>query len=174
MYQSRIQNKKKRSDRFQKKRELEIPNENDGTYFGVVNDMLGNGRVRIFCEDGSLKTGRIRGSMRKSRGKTIIEKNDLVIIASRDFEDKLDILHKYTAEEISELIRTEILPEKIYKVLTESDFCKTNGDEDTIVFCEQITNTDSISEDERMEVDETASKNVKDQSESEDLDIDVI
>lgn len=136
MYQSRIQNKKKRSDRYHKKRELELPNENIGTYFGVVKDMLGNGRVNIFCEDGSIKIGRIRGSMRKSRGKTIIEKNDLVIVALRDFEDKIDIIHKYTPDEFSEIVRNDLLPEKIYKTLTENEFCKTNDGEDTIMFCD--------------------------------------
>lgn len=136
MYQSRIQNKKKRFGRYEKKREIEFPSEENGTQFGVVKDMLGNGRVRVLCEDGSLKIGRIRGSMRKSRGKTIIEKNDLVIVAPRDFEDKLDIIHKYTAEEVSNMIRGNELPEKIYKTLTESDFNKTDGVDDEIVFCD--------------------------------------
>lgn len=173
MYQSRIHNKKKRSDRYQKKRELDIPNENDGTYFGVVKDMLGNGRVRIFCEDGSLKIGRIRGTMRKSRGKTIIEKNDLVIIAPRDFEDKLDIIHKYTSEEISQIIGNNQLPEKIYKTMTESEFCKTEEGEDTIFFCDQRMNDETSSDTEEEE----ENKNLENKENTimeENLDIDNI
>lgn len=178
MYQSRIQNKKNRSGRYQKKRDLEFPDETEGTYFGVVKDMLGNGRVRVFCEDGSMKVGRIRGSMRKSRGKTIIDKNDLVIIASREFEDKLDILHKYTADEVAQILRDYEIPEKIYKMLTESDFCKMEGTEDTIVFCEQAekpateaSSSDDNTDDEDANDDNKNSKNTKN---TDELDIDAI
>lgn len=144
MYQSRIKDKKGRFNRHQKKRDLEYPDPDEGTHFGIVKDMLGNGRVRILCDDGSLKVGRIRGSMRKSRGKTIIDRNDLVMVSERDFEDKLDILHKYTAEEVAEILRDSgNLPEKIYKSLTESEFCRIEGTEDTIVFCNNDDAQDS-------------------------------
>lgn len=180
MYQSRIQSKKNRSGRFQKKRELEFPNEEDGTFFGVVKDMLGNGRVRVFCEDGSMKVARIRGSMRKSRGKTIIDKNDLVIVAERDYEkDKLDILHKYTADEVAQILRDYEIPEKIYKTLTESDFCKMEGTEDTIVFCEQPEKPAAeaaLSSDEEDNTDDEDNMNnvIKNNKNIEDLDIDAI
>lgn len=169
MYQSRIQSKKKRSGRFQRKREIEFPSEANGTQFGIVKDMLGNGRVRVFCEDGTLKVGRIRGSMRRSRGKTIIDKNDLVIVAPRDFEDKLDIIHKYTAEEVAHMVRQEELPEKIYKNLTESEFCRTEGVEDTIVFCEQPDQPQPEGDGSSSEDGESSSE-----GEDEELDIDAI
>lgn len=177
MYQSRIQSKKNRSGRFQKKRELEFPDETEGTYFGVVKDMLGNGRVRVFCEDGTMKVGRIRGSMRKSRGKTIIDKNDLVIVASREFEDKLDILHKYTADEVAQILRDYEIPEKIYKTLTESDFCKMEGTEDTIVFCEQAdqADPDANDDDDNNDNDDNDKPNAKyENNDTNDIDIDNI
>ena len=168
MYQSRLQNKKKRADRVQKKRELEFPDENNGTYFAIVKDMLGNGRVRVMCEDGGLKMARIPGRMRKSRKKTIIDRNDLVMVSGRDFEDKLDILYKYTPEEVSQIIRDYEVPEKIYKSLTESDFCRTEGTEDTIIFCDKNDETDADTENENGDDPE------KEDRSDEEIDIDAI
>lgn len=162
MYQSRIQNKKGRLDRLQKKRSLELPDPTHDTYFAIVKDMLGNGRVQVFTEEGVLKMARIPGRMRKSRNKTIIEKNDLIMIAGRDFEDKMDIMYKYTHEEIQQLLRDRLIPEKIYKNLTESDLCHTEGAEDTILFCEPVA--------EEAEADEGSDA----ESEEEELDIDQI
>ncbi|QIG60206.1 hypothetical protein [Dishui Lake large algae virus 1] len=171
MYQSRIKDKKGRFNRYQKKRDLEYPDPDDGTYFAVVKDMLGNGRVRVLCEDGSLKIGRIRGTMRKSRGKTIIECNDLVMVSLRDFEDKLDIMYKYTADEVAQILKdSDNLPEKIYKSLTESEMCRIEGADDTIVFC----NKDEDDEDEDENI-KTNNRNITlNDNDYEDIDIDNI
>lgn len=175
MYQSRIKSKKNRSDRFQKKRTLEIPDANNDTYFGIVKEMLGNGRVRIFCEDGTLKIGRIRGSMRKSRGKTIIDKEDLVMVASRDFDDKLDIMYKYTQEEVAQILKDYEIPEKIYKSLTESDFCRVDGADDTILFCNEDDAQDSDDDDPRApNAPKSAQHSTVENDDIEDIDIDAI
>lgn len=171
MYQSRIQNKKKRAGRFEKKRDLELPEAEDGTYFAIVKDMLGNGRVRVFCENGDLKVARIRGNMRKSRGKTIIDRNDLVIVSGRDYEDKMDILHKYRPEEVAIILRDYEIPEKIYKSLTESDFGRVDGTDDMIIFCDK--NEDDKVDDEDNDDDEE--DDTKKQAEKEEeLDIEAI
>lgn len=113
MYQSRIRAGKRKNE---KKRELHEVEE--GQEYGVVQDMLGNGRVRVYCEDKTVRVGRIRGSMRKFSGKVIIERGDLVVVSARDFEpDKLDIIHKYTHEEVAQLIRNEDVPENILKMI---------------------------------------------------------
>lgn len=156
MYQSRIQEKKKRAGRLQKKRVLELPDVNVGTHFGIVKDMLGNGRVNVLCEDGATKMARIRGSMRKSRGKTIIEKNDLVMVAERDFGGIMDILYKYTGEEVAHMMKEGDIPEKIYKALTDCDLCKVEGTDDTIVFYDnrdETRDSDSVSDREDHEED---------------------
>lgn len=137
MYQSQIKNKKGRYDRFQKKRALELPEVSQGTAFAIVKEMLGNGRVRVLTEDGTLKMARIPGSMRRSRKKTIISRNDLVMVAGRDYEDKMDIVFKYTHEEVQQLLRDRTMPDKIYKDMTESDMCRTEGAEDMILFCDE-------------------------------------
>lgn len=119
MYQSRIRNSKQRA-KASKNRTILEPDEDQE--YGVVQDMLGNGRLRAFCSDAQLRVGRIRGSMRKYAGKVIIERGDLVILAKRDFEDdKVDVVHKYTHEEMSKLMRNSMLPATIVKEINKHD-----------------------------------------------------
>ena len=187
MYQSRIQNKKKRYNRLQKNRDLELPDPEIGTHFAIVKDMLGNGRVRILCEDGSLKMARIRGKMRKSRGKTIIDKNDLVMVSGRDFDDNYDIMYKYTREEVADITKNYEIPEKIYKNLTESDFDSNDGaDDNIIIFCDkndqetdkransEHQHDDEDDEEDDEEDDSDDSGDEKKEQKEEELDIDNI
>ncbi len=162
MYQSRIRQNKKRV----KNKVLLEPEE--GQEYAVVRDMLGNGRLRCFCEDGTEKIGRIRGSMRKYAGKVIIDRGDLILIAGRDFgqDDKVDVFHKYSHEDISALMKMRVLPEKIYKALTLQDdhnFGKTGASDDCVVF---------------MSDDEAPAKSAEEMNdsgtESEEIDIDAI
>jgi translation initiation factor 1A len=119
MYQSRIRSHKNRNHR-DKKRELLEPDEEQE--YGIVQDLLGNGRVRVICDNKEQKIARIRGSMRKYAGKVLIEKGDLVIVAKREFgDDKVDLVHKYHRDEISALVRHHLLPEGIVKALTSVD-----------------------------------------------------
>lgn len=133
MYQSRIRNAKQRAKQNRNRTILEPDEDQD---YGVVRDMLGNGRLRALCSDGTVRVGRIRGSMRKYAGKVIIERGDLIIVSKRDYEDdKVDVIHKYTHEESSKLARNGMLPMTIVKEIN-----KTDGEEDTthnyVVFME--------------------------------------
>lgn len=134
MYQSRIRDKKKRAN--DKKRELMEPGEDQD--YGIVQDMLGNGRMRIFCTDKKIRQGRIRGSMRKYSGKVIIDKGDLVLYAGRDYGDTVDIFHKYTYEEIADLIQQNMLPDTILQTLN-ADYNEDNNvknKDDYVLFVE--------------------------------------
>lgn len=135
MYQSRIRNGKKKSTR-NPKRVLEDPS--DGQEFAVVQDLLGNGRLRALCEDGQVRLGRIRGSMRKFKGKVIIENGDLVLVSRRDFEDdKVDVITKYTHEEAMIMIKQYEIPEHLIKTFMHTDasrFETGNANDDYIVF----------------------------------------
>ena len=63
--------------------------------------MLGNGRCECFCFDGVTRLGHIRGKMRK---KIWITAGDIVLVGKRDFQDeKVDIIHKYSADEARNL-----------------------------------------------------------------------
>jgi translation initiation factor 1A len=130
MYQSRIHNAKKRASRNDKNRTIDEPS--DGQSFAIVDSMLGNGRLRALCADGKLRTGRIRGSMRKYGGKVIIEPRDLIIVAYRDFdEENVDVIHKYTHEEVQKVMKWYEIPQCIKKAL-QRDIMNDNdnGDED--------------------------------------------
>jgi translation initiation factor 1A len=70
-----------------------IIKEEQETYGQVIN-ALGNNRLMVKCfSDGKDRVCTIRGSMRK---KIWINKNDIVLVSLRDFQDdKADIIHKY-------------------------------------------------------------------------------
>lgn len=137
MYKSNIRNKRTRGSRNDKNRELLYPEE--GQEYGFVKDMLGNGRVNVHCEDGKIRVGRIRGSMRKFKHKAIITNGDIIIISRRDYEDdKVDVIHKYTFEEANNLNYRGELPEKIGKAYQQKDNStfSTNHDDSYVVFAD--------------------------------------
>ena len=135
MYQSRIKNAKKRTGRQERGRMLVEPD--DSQSYAVVQAMLGNGRLSAICEDGKTRVARIRGSMRKAGGKVIIEPRDLIVVALRDYEDdKGDVIHKYTLDEVHEILKWNVLPTALRRVLTRSEFQGDDDEEDHVVFTE--------------------------------------
>ena len=83
-----------------------------GQEYGLVTDMLGNGRCRCVCSDSVTRLCMIRGNMRKGSTNRIF-KGDLVLVSLRDFQDsKADIVHLYKSEEVRSL--------KDYKELDEN------------------------------------------------------
>jgi len=126
MYKSRINNAKRRSNREEKKRDVVYPDEDQE--YGIVQEMLGNGRARVLCHDKSVKIGRICGSMRKFKSKVLIESGDLVIVSAREFEkDKVDIIHKYGFEEAHDIAHNGYLPDYLYRVYTNPDRFNNNS-----------------------------------------------
>ena len=95
------------------KYELEFKEENQD--YALVTDILGNSRVRVKClTDITFKSksviGIIRGKMRK---RVWINKNDIVLISFREYQtNKVDIIGKYSDEDIRNLILYGELPEK--------------------------------------------------------------
>jgi len=118
MYKSNIRNAKKRGGKEERDRDFIVP---DGCQtYALVQEMMGNGRLRALCEDGVLRVGRIRGSMRKYKNKVIIGRGDLVIVALREFDtENVDVIHKYTHNECSKLLMWKSLPESIHRAMTD-------------------------------------------------------
>ena len=137
MYQSRIANGKKRTNRETKNRHLEEPEE--GQCYAIVQDLLGNGRLRALCSDNQIRLAKIRGSLRKSSHKILIEKNDLILVSMRDFEDKIDVLHKYTYEEANYIIQTFEVPACIERAwnMTDKYNNDTTKDDNNVIFAEE-------------------------------------
>ena len=109
----------------------------DSQSYAVVQAMLGNGRLSAICEDGKTRIARIRGSMRKGGGKVIIEPRDLIVVALREYEDdKGDVIHKYTLEEVHEILKWNVLSAALRRALTRSEFQGDDDEEDHVVFTE--------------------------------------
>jgi len=74
----------------------------DQETYGQVISALGNNRLMVKCfSDGKDRICTIRGSMRK---KIWINKNDIVLVSLREFQDdKADIIHKYDEFDVKKL-----------------------------------------------------------------------
>ena len=141
MYQSRIKNGKKRTNRDEKHRGIIEP-DTDQEY-AIVQELLGNGRLRVMCTDEIPRVARIRGNMRKSTHKVIIEKGDLILISRRDFEeDKVDVIHKYTHEETSSIIHSKesAIPAIIRRLWTGGDITIENEEDNNVIFYDNSEN----------------------------------
>jgi len=101
-----------------------------GQEYAQVVKMLGNGRCKCFCFDGVTRLGHIRGKMRK---KVWITAGDIILVAKRDFQDeKVDIVHKYSADEARNLKQYGELPEnaRINETAVDMAMADDNGDDD--------------------------------------------
>ena len=93
---------------------VKFPSKRLGEMFAIVIDILGGDRMRVFCEDGQYRIGRIRGKIKK---RVWIRKTDLVVINPWEFETemidkpgKCEITWRYTKSEISWLERNNRIP----------------------------------------------------------------
>ena len=94
---------------------VKLPNHRKGEMFARVLDIYGNDRMRIFCEDGEHRIGRIRGKIKK---RVWIRKGDLVICNPWDWETptkdhlgKAEITWRYRKNEIAWLKRNRKIPD---------------------------------------------------------------
>lgn len=94
---------------------VKYPSKRMGEMFAIVVDILGGERMRVFCEDGKHRIGRIRGKIKK---RVWIRRGDLVIVNpwewATESDDKLgkcEISWRYTRAEISWLERNNKIPD---------------------------------------------------------------
>ncbi|MBN1216668.1 MAG: translation initiation factor eIF-1A [Candidatus Lokiarchaeota archaeon] len=107
--------KKKNETEIENIGRVKFPRKKSGEMFARVVDIFGNDRMRVFCEDGIARIGRIRGKIKK---RVWIRKGDLVIVNPWDWETqakedlgKAEISWRYTKSEISWLARNNKIPE---------------------------------------------------------------
>ena len=120
-------NKRKRSPKEIFQKEDLIFKEQDQEYAKVLK-LLGDCRVEVECNDGIKRIAHIRGKMKK---KVYINVGDLVLIGLRSFEDdKADIIHRYTPEDVK-LLKSygEFGEEKDSEVKKEAEECAFDFDE---------------------------------------------
>eukprot|EP01060_Flectonema_neradi_P032231 TRINITY_DN508_c0_g1_i1.p1 TRINITY_DN508_c0_g1~~TRINITY_DN508_c0_g1_i1.p1 ORF type:complete len:183 (+),score=69.23 TRINITY_DN508_c0_g1_i1:150-698(+) len=141
------------------KRDLNLKEE--GQEYGQVIKMLGNGRLQVYCFDGTRRLGVICGKMRK---KSWVSNGDIVLVGLRDFQDsKCDVIMKYLPDEAKRLQKMKEIPEHV----------KANEDEegpsrdDNIVF-EQAS--DDEDDDETSGDEDQGAEEPEDEEEEEDYD----
>lgn len=88
---------------------VRMPRRNEGEIFAVAEQLLGASRIRIMCEDGLSRMGRIPGKLRK---RMWMREGDLLIVKPWDFQDeKADIRFRYTKTQSVYLSKKGMIPE---------------------------------------------------------------
>lgn len=137
----------------------------EGQEYALVTKMFGNCRMECKCYDNKTRLGIIRNKMRKGKNNKI-KLDDVVIVSLRDFQDnKADIIHVYTQEEIKRLLKLKQIPH--YKKENETE------DQDVFVFDRpqhhfSDIDSDSSSEDEVKQSLISKSRKKEESSSSED------
>lgn len=85
---------------------VRIPRRNE--VVGVVQQMLGTGRLRVKCKDGHTRMCRIPGRMRK---RVWVREGDVVIVSLGEVQSdtKGDIAYRYTQDQVRWLKRRNYL-----------------------------------------------------------------
>ena len=87
---------------------LPLPRHERGEIYAIANQLLGAARIRVMCEDGVSRMGRITGKLKK---KMWIREGDLLIVRPWGFQEgKGDILFRYSRTQSNYLSRRHLLP----------------------------------------------------------------
>jgi len=90
---------------------IRLPNRKEGEMFAIADQLVGGSRVKVVCEDGKSRMGRIRGRIKKRKW---IRSGNLLIVRPWDFQDdKADIIYCYTPTQASNLARRHKIPDNI-------------------------------------------------------------
>lgn len=124
-----------------------IKDVNDETDYGIITNVLGNGRMKVLClGDKTERLGHIRGTLYK---KTWIGKDDVVLISIRDFQnDRCDILFKYSQDEIKMLIKSGQI-DKNYSQKNDN----IDQEDDDLVFIDEDETDDQKNEEIEIDID---------------------
>lgn len=88
-----------------------FPKRNKREMFAIADQLLGASKIKVMCEDGKSRLGRIPGKLKK---RMWMREGDLVIIRPWEFQDeKADILYRYTRTQAAYLNRRKAIPESI-------------------------------------------------------------
>lgn len=109
-----------------------------GQEYALITKMLGNGHCECKCYDDVVRMGNIRGKMRR---RVWISVGDIVLCGLRDYQDeKVDIIHKYSADEVHNLRTMGEIP-----LEEKDDDKKQNHDDDmTTAFEEEVLDFETI------------------------------
>jgi len=90
---------------------VRMPRGKDGEILGIADQLLGASRIRVMCQDGKSRLGRIPGKLKK---RMWIREGDLLVVKVWQFQDeKCDIKHRYTKTESTYMSRRGLIPKSI-------------------------------------------------------------
>ena len=90
---------------------VRLPNIKENEMFGIADQLLGASKIRVMCEDGVSRVGRIPGKIKK---RMWIREGDLLIISIWDFEpSKCDVKFRYTKTQASNLSKRNKIPKNL-------------------------------------------------------------
>jgi translation initiation factor 1A len=140
MYQTSIRNKKKISQ-FNKVANNNYTIDREHEEYAFVIKLLGNCRVQVLCDNGNEAIGVIRGSMRRFNKRVLIETGDIVAVSMREFQDnKVDIVHKYNAEQCKILINTKEISDTLSNAYNKVSLSAINNtNEENLIFDEDAS-----------------------------------
>lgn len=172
MYQTSIRNKKKNSQ-FNKVSNNNYIIDKEYELYAYVIKLLGNCRVLVLCDNGNEAIGVIRGSMRRFNKRVLIEAGDIIVVSTREYQDnKVDIVHKYNAEQCKILINSKELSYTLintYNKVSNSSINNINDVNDDSIIFEDV----SIEDTKKQNIDYNNSIyvfNSEDEDEDEDAD----
>lgn len=88
-----------------------LPDERKNEMFAIAKSLLGGSRLRVVCEDGETRMGRIKG---KHKRRMWIREGDLLIIKPWDFQDeKCDVVYRYVKNQSQHLSRQGKIPDEL-------------------------------------------------------------
>ena len=90
---------------------VRLPNIKENEMFGIADQLLGASKIRVMCEDGVSRVGRIPGKIKK---RMWIREGDLLIISVWDFQpDKCDVRFRYTKTQAVNLSKRNKVPKNL-------------------------------------------------------------
>ncbi|MEW5937547.1 MAG: translation initiation factor eIF-1A [Candidatus Thermoplasmatota archaeon] len=88
-----------------------MPRRKEGEMFAIADQLLGASKIKVVCEDGKARMGRIPGKMKRREW---IKEGDLLIVRPWEFQEgKADIRLRYTRTQAVYLSRKGVLPSAI-------------------------------------------------------------
>ena len=147
MYQTSIRNKKKISQ-FNKVSNNNYNINTEYEVYAYVIKLLGNCRVLVLCDNGNEAVGVIRGSMRRFNKRVLIETGDILAVSMRDFQDnKVDIVHKYNAEQCKILINNKEISDTLINAYNKvATTAINNTNEANIIFDDAAADADDTTD----------------------------
>ena len=145
MYQTSIRNKKKHSQ-FNKVANNNYNIDLQHEVYAYVIKLLGNCRVLVLCDNGTEAIGVIRGSMRRFNKRVLIETGDILAVSIREYQDnKVDIVHKYNAEQCKILINNKEISDTLINAYNKiSNTTLNNANEANIIFDDAADAADAV------------------------------